>query len=476
MTMFLFSVSGCRRCHIFCLLALAGCLFFSACQKDSFITSSNAGLGTNTDSLSFDTVFTSIGSVTQSFKVINTNSQKLLLNSVQLQGGSSSAYTININGIAGGATSNIEIAANDSIYVFVTVRINPNLADLPFIVQDTVAINYNGNTKKVGLQAYGQNANFLRGRTITGNVVFTSNKPYVLLGGFQVDTNSTLTLEAGCRIYAHSDSPIFIDGTLIANGTKEKPVVFTGDRMDEDYKDFPASWPGVYFRGSSKNNFLTHTVVKNAYQAIVAESPADNTNPKITMQQCTIDNAYDAGILCIGSTLEADNSLISNCGSNINILLGGKYSFINCTIAAYSTYISHKKPVLSINNFLLQNGNTITNQLNANFTNCILWGEEGQVKDEIIVNKQGNNNFSVKFNNCVYRASALPTNSSFTASIQNEQPQFDSIDVSKKIFDFHISSASAPGINKGAMVPFLKDLDGNNRSNGIPDIGCFEQQ
>ena len=474
--MFSFPVSASRRYNIFSLLAVAGCLFFSACQKDSFITSGNAGLGTSADSLTFDTVFTSIGSITQSFKLINTNSQKLLLSSVQLQGGPSSAFTVNINGIASAAASNIEIAANDSIYVFVTVRINPNLADLPFIVQDTVAISYNGNIKKVGLQAYGQNANFLRGRTITGNVVFTSNKPYVLLGGFKVDTNATLTLEAGCRIYAHADSPVFIDGTLIANGTKENPVIFTGDRLDEDYKDFPASWPGIYFRGSSKNNFLTHTVVKNAYQAIVAESPANNSNSKIRLQQCIIDNAYDAGILCIGSTLEADNSLISNCGSNINILLGGKYSFVNCTIAAYSTYISHKKPVLSINNFLLLNGNTITNEINANFTNCILWGEDGQVKDEIIVNKQGNDAFSVKFNNCLYKVESAPVNSSFIASIQNEQPLFDSIDVSKKIFDFHISSALAPGLNKGVAVPFLKDLDGNNRSNGIPDIGCYEQQ
>lgn len=463
-----------RRCLIFGPLVIAVCFLFSGCQKDTFITSNIASISTSADSLSFDTVFTSIGSTTQSFKIINTNSQKLLLSNVQLQSGASSPYTININGIASAAASNIEIAANDSIYVFVTVRINPNLADLPFIVQDTVAINYNGNVKKVGLQAYGQNANFLRGRTIAGNVIFTSNKPYVLLGGFRVDTNALLTLEPGCRIYAHADSPIFIDGTLIANGTKENPVIFTGDRLDGDYKDFPASWPGIYFRGSSMNNFLRYTIVKNAYQAIVAENPANNTSPKIRLQQCIVNNAYDAGILCIGSSIDADNSLIANCGSNINILLGGKYSFTNCTLAAYSSYISHKKPVLAINNFLLQNGSTITNQLNAAFTNCILWGEEGQVKDEIIVNKQGNDLFSVKFNNCLYRSSSAPSNSIFIGSIQNEQPLFDSIDVSKKIFDFHISNPAAPGINKGVPVSFLRDLDGNNRSNGIPDIGCYE--
>lgn len=474
--MLLHPVITCKLNLPFFLLVIVSCLFFSSCKKDSFITSNDAKLSTSVDSLTFDTVFTSIGSVTQSFKIINTNNQKILLNDVQLQTGSASFYTININGIASAAVSNIEIAANDSIYVFVTVNINPNLNNLPFIVQDTVEIKYNGNIKKVGLEAFGQNANFLRSHTIKGNIVFTNKQPYVLLGGLTIDSNATLTIEPGCRIYSHADSPIFIEGTLIVNGTKDNIVNFTGDRLDEGYKDLPASWPGIYFKGSSINNVLKYATIINAYQAIVAENPAANLNPKVILHNCIVDNTYDAGILCINSSMLADNSLITNCGNNINVLLGGTYKFVNCTVASYSTYVNHTKPVLSINNFLLQNGVTITKSMNALFTNCIFWGEDGQVKDEVTVSKQGADPFIVNFTNCLYKSASDPLNSFVTASIKNEDPIFDSINVTKRFFDFHISNTSAPGINKGIPVSFLKDLDNNNRSNGLPDIGCYEQQ
>jgi hypothetical protein len=168
--------------------------------------------------------------------------------------------------------------------------------------------------------------------------------------------------------------------------------------------------------------------------------------------------------------------LVSNCGSNISFALGGSYQLVNCTVAAYSTYINHKKPVLSVNNFLLLNGNAITNSLSATFTNCIFWGEDGQVTDEVVIAKQGLDPFDVTFRNCLYKAVSDPANSTITAGIKNQSPMFDSIDVNKKIFNFHISNPAAPGTNNGLQVSFLKDLDGNNRRVGLPDIGCYEQQ
>ena len=460
-----------------CLL-LAVFSLLTSCKKDSFITSGDAKLTTIDEPLKFDTVFTSIGSVTQSFKINNDNNQKLLLSSVKLMGGAASAFKININGVAASEVTNIELAANDSIYVFVSVNINPNLDNLPFIVKDSILISYNGNSRFVQLEAFGQNANFLRNRVITSNITWNNNLPYVILDRIQVDTNSTLTIEAGCKIYCHANAPFLVDGTLVTNGTKEQPVIFAGDRLDTIYKNLPASWPGIYFRETSKNNVLNFTSVKNAYQAIVAETPAGNGLPKIILHQCIIDNAYDAGLLCVNSSLDADNSLISNCGSNINIIAGGKYNLTNCTVAAYAAFITHKKPVLSVTNFAVINGATVTASLVANFTNCIFWGEEGIVDDEIIVNQQGQNIAPVQFINCLYRAINDPASSTsnIIASIKNQPPLFDSINVSKNIFDFHINNSLAPGIDKGTATGFLKDLDNNSRSIRSTDIGCYEKQ
>jgi len=459
-------------------LMIALCLFFSSCKKDSFITSAYARLTITSDTIKYDTVFTTAGSVTKSFKIINDNNQKLRLSKVKLMGGTGSAYKMNVDGIAASEVNDLDIEANDSIYVFVSVTINPNASNLPFIVSDSILVNYNGNNRFVQLQAFGQNANFLSNRVITGNVVWTNNLPYVILGSIRIDTTASLTIQQGCRIYAHADAPFIVDGTLIVNGTKTGNVIFTGDRLDDIYKDLPASWPGIYFRGNSKNNVLTYAVVKNAYQALVAEKPSVNVNPKVILHQCIVDNAYDAGLLFVNSSLQADNSLISNCGSNIILSYGGVYNFTHCTVASFSNdYLNHKNPVLNVNNFVFQNGVAFTADLNAVFRNSIFWGNEGIVNNEITVNKQGANPFTVLFEKNIYRVLNDPANSTLSGNIKNQAPAFDSIDVNKRFFDFRVSrNPLAPGINAGVLTGFLKDLDNNNRNIGLPDIGCYEKQ
>ncbi len=465
--------------YFFYFLLFIFYLALASCKKDSFITGTDAKLSTSVDSLKYDTVFTSIGSVTQSFRIRNDNDQRLLLSSVKVMGSTSSPFKININGITAQEAANIEVAGNDSLYVFVTVNINPNLENLPFIVKDSIQISYNGNTRFVQLEAFGQNANFLRNRVISGDITWNNHLPYVILGQLQVDTGAILTIEAGCKIYCHADAPILVDGTLQANGTKEQPVVFRGDRIDEDYKDLPASWPGIYFRDVSKSNVFSFAEIRNAYQAIVAENPPDNFSPKVTLHQCIIDNAYDAGLMGVNSSVYADNSLISNCGSNTAFILGGDYKLTNCTVVSYPVFISHNNPVLYANNFAMIDGSQVTTPLEASFTNCIFWGDEGLVENEAVVEKAaGSFPFNVSFDNCLYRGAADPGNSTVNSCIRNQDPLFDSVDISKKIFDFHLNNNPSPAINAGADIPgLLKDLDNNNRvAGGVIDIGCYEKQ
>src|ERR1700722_6265332 len=112
------------------------CIF--SCKKTSFITSRDALIQFSSDTLFFDTVFTSTGSITQSVKIINQNNQKLELSDVKLMGGAASVFKINIDGASVTDASNIELDANDSIYLFVSVYINPSTVNLPFILQDSI--------------------------------------------------------------------------------------------------------------------------------------------------------------------------------------------------------------------------------------------------------------------------------------------------------------------------------------------------
>jgi hypothetical protein len=447
-----------------------------SCRKESFITAKDARLFTSVDSLAFDTVFVNSGSVTKSFKIFNNNDQKLLLSSVRLSGGDSSSFKINIDGTSASEARGIEINPNDSIYVFVQINVDATNNRLPFILKDSIEIAFNGNQKFVQLQGYGQNAVFLKNVTLKGNVTWTNTLPYVILGGVRIDTNAVLKMSAGTKIFLHADAAFIVDGTLIANGTKDNKIIFSGDRMDADYKDLPASWPGIYFRSASKNNSIKYVVIKNAYQGIIAQQPSGSATPKLTLSHSVIDNIFDAGILAINTNITADNCLISNCGSNINIVLGGQYRFVNCTVASFGNfYINHNDPILQVADFLNQDGINYTAPLNAFFQNCIFWGEGNSVDDEIIVRKVGSGAISVTFDHVLYKAKNSIAEANFVSSVINEDPQFDSIDVANNIFDFHITkSASSPAINAGTKTSFPNDLDGKLRD-ATPDIGCYEK-
>jgi hypothetical protein len=451
----------------------------ASCKKESFITSEFARVTTSADTLTYDTVFVTSGSITKSFKIFNDNNQKLKLSRVKLMGGNASAYKMNVDGVSSAEVNNIEIEANDSIYVFVQVNVNQGASNLPFLVRDSILISYNNNNRYVQLQAYGQNANFMRNVRITGNTTWTNNLPYVILGSVVVDTTASLTINPGCRIYVNGTAPFIIDGRLNAVGTKRDSIVFRSDRLDPDYKDFPAGWPGIVFRGRSRDNVMRFCNVLNAYQALVLDGMPPNANPKLTISQSIIDNAFDAGILAVNSSIAADNCLISNCGANVMLLLGGNYNFTHCTSASYSTtFFSHTNPAFLMTDYVVQGNSFVTRPLTATLRNNIMWGDFGNVEDELSILKQGpSSSFIVTLENNLFKAVRDPANiTAQSGNIKNQPVQFDSINTSRRIFDFHLRRYPSPAINAGKPTTFTRDLDDRPRPVGLPDIGCYERQ
>jgi len=457
------------------LLTISLLLLYSSCRKDSFITSGDARVTITSDTLKYDTLFVTMGSTYRSFKVINENNQKLRLSSLKLFGGAGSVYKMNVDGVSGTQFNNIEIEPNDSVYVFAQVNVNPSAANLPFILRDSIEITYNGKRKVVQLEAWGQNAHFYRDKVITANETWNNDLPYVILGSLLVNTNQTLTINKGCRIYVHADAPIVVDGSLVVNGLKDTVdrVYFAGDRLDEPYKNYPASWPGIFFRTTAKDNVLNYAVVKNAYQALALQNLQTGGNPKLILNECIIDNAYDAGIISLNSSIRARNSLISNCGRNLYLVQGGNYQFTHCTVVTYaSSFINHKDPVLTVSNF----GNNTALALDASFRNCIFWGENGLVKDEVVVIKNGATTFNVNFDYNLWKVENTPTNITSNNIIANQSPLFDSINTSKNYYSFRLQTGS-PAINKGGNFGVTSDLDGKPRPVGAaPDLGSYEKQ
>jgi hypothetical protein len=115
--------------------------------------------------------------------------------------------------------------------------------------------------------------------------------------------------------------------------------------------------------------------------------------------------------------------------------------------------------------------------LNAVFRNCIFWGEaNGIVNDEVVILKQGSSSVNVFFDQVLWRVQNNPANSTINGAINNQNPVFDTINTSQKIYSFRLKDNS-PAIDKGVTSSANIDLDGNPRPVGTKaDLGAYEKQ
>jgi hypothetical protein len=464
-------------------------LFFAStsCRKEKLL-SSGGELRFSTDTLLFDTVFTAYASFTLQMTLLNPQSQKINVSSVRLEKGEASYFRINVDGRDGNDISNIEIAANDSIHIFATVNIDPTNENTPFVVQDRLIATLNGKEFSVPLIAFGQNAYYIVNERLKTQT-FKTDKPYVIIRSAQVDSNETLTIPAGCRIYMNADSRLFVYGTLKVNGTKTDSVIFQGDRLDRKYfanKDFPGEWGGLYFFSSSTNNEINYAVLKNCGNNAFGAVPAaiqlepdliNDQKAQLVMHNTVIANSIGHGIVAFGGTLIADNCLVHTCGAQaLAFFEGGGFNLTNCTFGIYPKGdiegLKHlDNPAVALLNYRdINEVQYVSGSLVGTMTNCIIWGS---LETELFCNKKGNGLYTVQLNNCLYKSKDKLIDSVRQEScIQNQDPLFEDYNN----WNYRLKAGS-PAINKGVTVAGVtdRDLDGKVRS-GIPDLGCYERE
>lgn len=468
--------------HFFFLFFTAAC--WLSCKKDRLITSGEARITTSTDLLTFDTVFTGRGSVTRFFTIVNDNEQPLNISAITLAGGTGSAFSINVNGIAGASFNNLTLNAGDSLYVFARVTINAGNSMSPFLVKDSINISFNGNNRKVQLQAYGQNARYINGGRITTNTTWDNSLPYVIVQPLTISPGVSLSLTEGTRVFLNANAPLIVAGTLQCLGKvfDSTRIVFRGDRLDEPFSNYPGTWPGIIFTNSSTNNRLQYTHILNAYQALVVQGGPNLVPARLRLSNCIIHNAYDVGLLAFNSSVEAENCEFTQIGndgipgvggSNIILTGGGNYLFTHCTIATFANlFQSHKQPALFISN----NANGTAQPLSLLFTNSIVYGQGGLSENEIVTERLGNGPFNIAMQQVLYKAKTTPSNVQFTNALANLDPLFDTINASRNIYNFRLRSGS-PCIDAAAPGGPGTDLDGRPRPAGIrPDMGAYEKQ
>jgi hypothetical protein len=453
----------------FSLLIMA----FIACRKEELIDNDpNTKLQFSTDSILFDTVFTSAGTTNRVLKIFNFNKNSVLLSDIKLAGGTTSAFKININGVATSSLSNVKIRGNDSIYVFIKAFINPNNSNSPFIVEDELSFNLNGNLQKIPILAYGQNAVYLKGLVIKSNTTFTKDKPYIIFNFALVDLNVTLNINAGAKLYFHKGAKLFVSGSLKANGTLTDSISFTSDRQERIYDDEPGQWSGIHLLRPSYNNQINYTTIKNALVGIRVDSLSNNNNPKLLLTNSMIKNHEVAGILGYTASITSINNLMFNCGQFLVIgLYGGDYNFFQNTLANFNFNFPRRSPSVYLSDNLNDNS-TLTKNLNATFTNNIIYGS---LPRELEFSKKGTGSFVTNFTNNLIKTDQQAQQG--VTNIYNQDPLF--LDPRKE--NFRLASNSPvfiKGANLNSNIYFSafisKDIKGYSRV--FPStLGCYEK-
>ncbi|MDQ3072446.1 MAG: hypothetical protein M3Q97_04165 [Bacteroidota bacterium] len=452
------------------MVILLAVVIISACQKEKFTNSPDARLSFSIDTLVFDTVFVTVGSATRNFKVKNPNSESVRISSIGLAGGPGSFFRINIDGHAVTELTDYELAAGDSMFVFVEVTIDPNTQALPFIVSDSIIFVTNTNVQKVQLAAYGQNANFHNAELLPCDAIWKSDLPHVIFNSVLVPPGCKLTIEAGAKIYSHSGSGIFVQGMLEVNGAAGDPVIFRGDRLEHLYDKEPGQWYGIRLLPKSEGNIIRHAEIRNAVVGIQADSlPVTSGSKNLIIEKSRISYMSSVGLIGYTATIEARNILIHSCGLFLFVGdLGGSYTFEHCTFENGQSLFAQKYPCVTLTNTDYKNGSEfIINPLSYTFRNCIIWGS---LENEIDVQKKGQGLVTSVFSSNIVRT----TKDEFKAgNIANTDPRF--LDVSKA--DYHLKDGS-PAINNGEALlpPVTDDLENNPRTDTKPDIGCYEKQ
>lgn len=480
------------------LLIVLGCR-----PNDDLITDPGALLEFSTDTLTFDTVFTSLGSATRSIKIYNPHDQRISIDKINMGTGSNTKFRLNVDGLPGISFENVEIPPNDSIYIFAEVTVDPDqdLVASPFVIFDDLILETNGSAQKVVLEAWGQNANYIPNQFNNGGdfvlpcggggeVLWDDAKPYVIFGILVID-NCVLRVKAGTNIYVHGGLESFIndenirvfynDGRIITTntgsikmeGTYEEPIVVQGDRLEEGFEDVWGQWFGIVLTAQSKNNVFNYTTVKNAVIGVAVDSLASlETNYSV------YHNTTANGILGINADITANNCLIyNNGGGGVTFLEGGNYDFNYCTIASYGV----EADALGMSDALCLDqpfcSEFYAGDLDASFKNCIITGSRA---DEIALSKLSENTtFNYQLEDCIIKLDEVlmdGDHTNFLDFCENciNMNSSDVLFVDPGEDDYHLDTLS---IAEGKALPVMsltKDLDNVDRDATTPDLGCYE--
>lgn len=518
------------------LFIIALIVSLSSCRKDFDTVPSSGELRFSRDTVYLDTVFSTIGSSTYILKVYNKSDDDINIPDIRL-GRANSKYRMMIDGLTGQDEDNngfgdgrifknIELLANDSLYIF--IETTANIADAnptDFLYTDDILFDNGSKQQKVNLVTLIKDAYFLYPKRdaagikeslllgtdengdevringfeldeadpVNGNELhFTNTKPYVIYGYAGIPSGKTLTVDPGARVYFHAESGMVVQpgGTLDINGAASpdsdpllNEVTFEGDRLEPIYEDVPGQWGTIWLREGSVANNIRHLTLKNATVGLLVEKCS------LDIDDSQIYNSANYGILARTATMNSCTNLVINLAGQAAFAcsIGGSYDFRHCTFN--NNWVSSNQMAVLLSNYEEQQPgeDPLTADLTkANFYNCIIYGGNNvelfldDIDRSNVENEDNGVLLTHDFKNCLIRfrdqGTRLASRWEYKFirdeidNIKNKDPKFYNVNRNKLNID-----DTSPAFQNGSINYIIpSDVLGHPRTSNPPDIGAYQ--
>jgi len=467
---------------------LLGLSFSSCVEEEKFETAAGDRLTFSVDTLKMDTVIAGTNSVTRRFAIYNNNSDGVSITNIAFLNGVNDGFSVIVDGsyVDGNLSTSIDCRSKDSLLAFVQITPAESNQDDKVLHEATLVFTLaNGSQQSVVLNAYSQDVIWMRAVHVQTDMLLSAQRPYVIKDSLTIEEGSTLTLDAGVRLMFASNAHMRVNGRLVVNGTREKPVVLRGDRMDYMFENQPydrisEQWQGVVITDKSYGNNLNYCDIHSGTYGILCESSSSETE-KLRLENCVIHNVSGTALESYNSKIFAGNTQISNAGGNCVCLYGGDNEFVHCTIAQFYPFSGMRGPALYYSNYKDKTNYHLTN---AAFYNCIITGYSD---DEIFGDRMegyGAGTFNYHFQNCLLNTDEVVDEELINnvwdkkSNKVSRSGNFPHFNLDALSYDFRLDSLSvAIGAGDPSVTQshYPSDRNGKIRLvDGKSDAGCYE--
>lgn len=461
--------------HISVILLAA--LLGAGCIEDGFSTSPSDQPEFSVDTLDIGTVFTDEPTPTSRMLVYNRHSKSLSISDISLSGRDASCFRLNVDGVSGERFADVEVRSRDSIFVFVEATL-PEAPGLEADYEANIDFTTNGVRRSVALAARGRNVERLHAVTLGADTRFTAEKPYQIYDSLVVAPGATLTVEAGASLCFHDASRLVVRGTLVTEGTPEKPVSMSGDRTgnvvgDISFDIMSRQWTGVFFTPTSKHNKLVNTVIRNTvYGVTVSGDPEAGLVPDLAMLNCRLRNSGDLVLDAVHARVRAAGCEFAEGSAGLVSLHGGSHSFSHCTFANYYLFTVIGGPAIQFGH-ISDDGKTGLDDgsgapyLAAEFSNSIIYGLGTDLSHGDLTGTD------VTFRNCLLKSDGSDDDN-FLLCLWNTDPLYYTVR-DEYLFDYRLRPDSpAIGAADPSLTPAEAAVDGYGlERGGAPDLGAY---